>query len=54
MEPRIRSLADELAVELFGQGSPADLVARFAQILPLSVICELLGLPAADRPMFIG
>jgi cytochrome P450 PksS len=54
MEPRIRAIADELAGELFGQGSPADLVTRFAQILPLSVICELLGLPAADRPMFIG
>ncbi len=54
MEPRIRAIADELAGELFGQGSPADLVSRFAQILPLSVICELLGLPAADRPMFIG
>jgi cytochrome P450 PksS len=54
MEPRIRAIADELADELFEQGSPADLVARYAQILPLSVICELLGLPAADRPMFIG
>jgi cytochrome P450 len=54
MEPRIRAIADELADELFGEGKPADLVARFAQILPLSVICELLGLPAADRPMFIG
>jgi len=54
MEPRIRAIADELAGELFGQGSPADLVARFAQVLPLSVICELLGLPAADRPTFIG
>lgn len=54
MEPRIRAIADELAGELFGRGSPADLVSRFAQILPLSVICELLGLPAADRPMFIG
>jgi len=54
MEPRIRAIAEELADELFGQGSPADLVARYAQILPLSVICELLGLPATDRPMFIG
>src|ERR1700760_2532457 len=26
MEPRIRSLADELAGELFAQGNPADLV----------------------------
>src|SRR5438552_1120918 len=53
MQPRIRVIAGELADGLFRQGSPADLVARYAQILPLSVICELLGLPAADRPMFI-
>ena len=53
MEPRIRAIAEGLAMELFAQGSPADLVARFAQIVPLSVICELLGLPEADRPMFI-
>jgi cytochrome P450 PksS len=54
MEPRIRTIADQLAGELFADGSPADLVARYAQILPLSVISELLGLPEADRPMFIG
>jgi cytochrome P450 len=54
MEPRIRAIADGLADELFAQGTPADLVSRYAQILPLSVICELLGLPRADRPQFIG
>jgi cytochrome P450 len=54
MEPRIRAIADELAGELFADGSPADLVARYARTLPLSVICELLGLPLADRPRFIA
>src|SRR5689334_21016203 len=54
MEPRVRAIADELASELFAQGSPADLVARYARMLPLSVICELLGLPLADRPKFIA
>ena len=54
MEPRIRAIADELADELFADGSPADLVARYARILPLSVICELLGLPMEDRPKFIA
>lgn len=54
MEPRIRELADGLACELFAQGSPVDLVQGYAQVLPLSVICELLGLPPADRPKFIG
>ena len=53
MAPRIRTIAGELADELFAQGSPADLVARYARILPLSVICELLGLPLEDRPKFM-
>ena len=54
MEPRIRAIADDLAGKLFADGSPADLVARYARLLPLSVICELLGLPLADRPRFIA
>ena len=54
MEPRIRVIADELAGDLFAQGSPADLVSRYARMLPLSVICELLGLPLADRPRFMA
>jgi cytochrome P450 PksS len=54
MEPRIRAIADRLADELFAKGSPADLVERYARILPVSVISELLGLPAADRPRFIA
>jgi cytochrome P450 PksS len=49
MEPRILAIADELA----GAGRPADLVARYARRLPLAVICELLGLPAADRQKFM-
>jgi cytochrome P450 len=52
MEPRILAIADELADALFVAGTPADLVERYARKLPLAVICELLGLPAADRPMF--
>jgi cytochrome P450 len=54
MEPHIQALGDELAAELFAEGSPADLVERYARKLPLSVICELLGLPLADRPKFIA
>jgi cytochrome P450 len=52
MEPRILAIAEQLADELFAQGDPADLVERYARKLPLSIICELLGLPAADRPKF--
>jgi cytochrome P450 len=52
MEPDIQVTADRLAGELFSEGSPADLVARYARKLPLAVICELLGLPGADREKF--
>jgi cytochrome P450 len=54
MEPHIRAIADELAGDLFAQASPADLVSRYARQLPLRVMCELLGLPLADRPKFIA
>jgi cytochrome P450 PksS len=54
MEPKISAIADELAAELFADGTPADLVERYARKLPLTVICELLGLPRADRPRFIA
>jgi cytochrome P450 len=52
MEPHVQALGDQLAGQLFTDGSTADLVARYARKLPLSVICELLGLPLADRPKF--
>ncbi|WP_046866889.1 cytochrome P450 [Microvirga massiliensis] len=54
MEPKIFAMADELAAKLFADGDPADLVERYARRLPLAVICELLGLPRADRPRFIA
>jgi|SRR5581483_911606 len=54
MEPRILEIAHGLARDLFADGSPADLVSRYARVLPLSVICELLGLPAAERPRFMA
>jgi cytochrome P450 PksS len=54
MEPRILAIADGLAAELFGEGSPADLVERYARRLPQMVICELLGLPDDDREKFMA
>jgi len=54
MEGAILAVADELAAGLFADGRPADLVERYARRLPLLVICELLGLPPADRPRFVA
>ncbi|SCG69869.1 Cytochrome P450 [Micromonospora humi] len=33
-------------------GAPVDFMAEFAYPLPVGVICALLGVPAADRPLF--
>lgn len=56
LRPRFEALAnqmlDELEVQQRRTGKPVDLVAGLARPFPLAVICELLGLPAADRPMF--
>lgn len=54
MEPRIRAITDTLANELFADGSPADVVDRYSRRVPLAVICEVLGLPDADRPRFMA
>jgi len=48
LRPRVESLTDELIWSMTRTRS-ADLVADFARMLPITVICELLGVPAADR-----
>ncbi|WP_406223473.1 cytochrome P450 [Streptomyces decoyicus] len=48
LEPRIRTIAEELADALAARGS-ADLVEEFAVPLPIAVISELLGVPERDR-----
>ena len=55
MEPRIRAVADKLAGKLFAQGSPASpRSAAMRASCRYGVICELLGLPLADRPKFVA
>ncbi|WP_460405470.1 cytochrome P450 [Actinophytocola sediminis] len=50
--PRIRELANELVDRLLTMPQPVDLVENYALPLPVQVICELLGVPAADRRKF--
>ncbi|MBD0672334.1 cytochrome P450, partial [Streptomyces sp. CBMA156] len=55
LRPRIERLAEEYARVLPEQAGPdgvVDLVAHFAYPLPVTVICELLGIPEADRPQW--
>ncbi|MEU7113804.1 cytochrome P450 [Streptomyces sp. NPDC046182] len=51
LRPRVQEIADELADAMAPAGR-ADLVDSFAFPLPVTVICELLGVPAADRDSF--
>lgn len=50
--PRIEAITAEL-VSAIAPGEDVDLVAAFAQPLPVRVISELLSIPAADRPLLL-
>jgi cytochrome P450 len=52
LRPRAQQIADELVDAMLETGAPADLVEDFALPLPIAVICELLGVPFADRKDF--
>ncbi|MCV7371120.1 cytochrome P450 [Mycolicibacterium arabiense] len=52
LEPRITQIVDEHLDAMAAGGSPADLVEAFALPIPSLVICELLGVPYADREGF--
>ena len=52
LEPRIVEIVDEHLDAMAAAGSPADLVPTFALPIPSLVICELLGVPYADRESF--
>ena len=51
---RIEEIAAGLLDAALDAGAPFDLVAAFAQPLPVIVIAELLGVPPEDRALFRG
>ncbi|MEU7140890.1 cytochrome P450 [Nocardia sp. NPDC046473] len=52
LRPRIQQIVDDLIDDLLAGPKPADLVQAFALPVPSLVICELLGVPYADRAFF--
>ena len=52
LRPRVRSIVSQLIDAMAGHPRPADLVAGFSLPLPAQVICEMLGVPAADTGQF--
>ncbi len=50
LRPRAEEIAAELLEEMAAApGGIIDLLAAYARPLPIAVLCELLGIPAADR-----
>jgi cytochrome P450 len=52
LRERTGQVADELLDGLDGPG-PVDLVARYASLLPVTIICEILGVPVSMREQFL-
>lgn len=54
LRPRLVALTDRLLDELPAHASDGvvDLVPHFARPLPMDVICEMTGIPEADRPQW--
>ena len=52
LRPGTERLVEELLDELTERGPGTDLVEAFALPLPVRVICDLLGVPYADRERF--
>ncbi|MEU0743918.1 cytochrome P450 [Streptomyces sp. NPDC006134] len=50
MRPRVEEITDELLDDLAALPAdvPVDLRARFAELLPMRVICELFGIPQGE------
>ena len=52
LEPRIVEIVEQHLDAMERAGAPVDLVSSFAMPIPSLVICELLGVPYADRDDF--
>jgi cytochrome P450 len=52
--PMVERIVGELLDAIVVAGPPADLVADYALLLPISVMCELLAVPADDRKQLIA
>ncbi|HEY1968967.1 MAG TPA: cytochrome P450 [Pseudonocardia sp.] len=52
LRPRIEELATELADSMAARGPSVDLLDEFALPLPMTVICEILGVPPERREEF--
>ncbi|MFJ7414369.1 cytochrome P450 [Streptomyces sp. NPDC098077] len=52
LRPRIEEIVNGLVDTMTERGAPTDLAAVLTWPLPITVICELLGVPSADQDRF--
>ncbi|MCK9897001.1 cytochrome P450 [Frankia sp. AgB32] len=52
LEPRLVQIIDEALAEMERAGRPAELISMFMTPVPALALCELLGVPYADRHEF--
>jgi cytochrome P450 len=52
LRPRVTLLSDELIDEFAADGT-VEFMARFARLLPMSVMCEMLDVPKGDIPQLL-
>ncbi len=52
LRPRVEQIVDDLVTAMLEAGPPAELMRSLALPLTITVICELLGVPPADRSRF--
>ncbi|MEU8706260.1 cytochrome P450 [Streptomyces sp. NPDC048565] len=52
LRPGMTATAEELVDEMVAAGAPADLKAHVGFLLPVYVICDMLGVPAQDHDRF--
>jgi cytochrome P450 len=52
MRPGVQQILDGLLTDLAAQGPPADLVEKLCLPLPITVVCQLLGVSYDDREWF--
>jgi cytochrome P450 len=53
LEPRVRSICNELIDEFIGEGG-CDAAARYTKHVPVRTIAHMLGIPEKDGDLFIG
>ncbi|WP_405876374.1 cytochrome P450 [Streptomyces sp. NBC_00005] len=49
LRPRAKKMLDELVDAMVQDGPPADLIERVLEPFPISVVCEVMGVPADER-----